>query len=1170
MPDHHRDEFRALLESVRGRADGVRAEGLRGSSRAYVLSRLLRGGVGPALVLTSTLSEARTFADEITFFLGADRQPPALPREAQVVVFPGWETLPFEAIAPLPEVAARRISALYRARQGGPFVLVAPVAAALQRTLPPEALEAASLPLSVGGDLDRDELAGRLVDAGYRIVGQVEERGEASLRGGIIDVYPPFYREPLRIELLDDSVESIRSFDPSTQRSTGRLAEAVLLPAREVLAGRDRLEAAVQRLRRRCRELGFSLTQTAELLERVRSEGASPLWEVLQPYFYDGLVPLWDHLPAQTLLVFDEAQKVAYRASELFAEAASGHVRAQERGQALPRIEEVFLTEAEWTGFCAQPGTLELEELEVATLAGEGRRVFGFETQSNRDVSESLKQKRGSDRLLTPLIDLIRSAQDRGQSVHLVARSAGSAQKLRDLLGPYGVAAGSEEPFGARESGTVPGGAIHLSLGRLDRGFRFPSEGVVILTEAEVLGEKVRRPAPRRRAAFRSTLGDLEPGDPLVHADFGIGLYRGLIRLDVQGEEGDYLHLEYADGDRLYLPVTRIGLVQKYWAPTEAPPRLDKLGGKGWDKARRKAQEGIEKMAHELLELYALRQLAERPPYSPPDAAYREFEATFPYEETPDQLSAISDVLSDMSAAKPMDRLICGDVGYGKTEVAIRAALRAVLDGRQVAVLVPTTVLAAQHFENFRRRFEGYPILVEMLSRFVGPSAQKDVCDRISRGQVDVVVGTHRLLQRDIRFKNLGLVVVDEEHRFGVAQKERLKKLRTHADVLTLSATPIPRTLQMGFTGVRDLSIIETPPADRQAVRTLLARFDDELIRDAIRRELARGGQVFFVHNRVQSIAGIADHVSALVPEARVGVGHGQMREDELERVMKAFVGGEIDVFVCTAIIESGLDIPRANTILIHRADQFGLADLYQLRGRVGRSNLRAYAYLLVPGEADITEDARKRLQALQEFTELGAGFKIATHDLEIRGAGELLGKAQSGQMTAIGFELYADLLEEAVGRLQGREMERSPEPEIHLRIPAHFPVDFVPDPHQRLVLYERLTRLADDGEREDIRYELIDRYGPLPDPVENLLEMMKIRRRLVALRAESLDYTGRDLVVGFGENPAVDTERVIALIQSEPSQYRLTPDHRLKWAAGSLEAKAILGAATDLLNRLG
>ncbi|MDW7709367.1 MAG: transcription-repair coupling factor [Deferrisomatales bacterium] len=1154
--------FEHLLEALR--ADRrVRAQGLRGSSRAFLLARLLRVLGQPVLVLTPTLTEARRFADELRFFLGTDGEERS-PADPPVVVYPGWDAAPFEGIAPIPEVSSRRISALYRASQPDPFALVAPVSAVLQRAVPPGVIDGAGVRLRAGDELDREAFLRRLVEAGYHSVGQVEERGEVSLRGGIVDVFAPHYPNPLRIELFGDQVESLRAFDPETQRSTRRLEEAVVLPAREAVADPAALERASVRLRARCRELGLSRARTAEALEGLRSGGASPLRDVLYPYFSGGAVPVWAHLPAGSLAVFDEAAAVEERAGEVFEEIRLSHARALEREQAVPDVGEVYLSPEEWGAFGQGAGRLDLEELETE---GGSTHTIAFSTQSNQDLTLALRQNRGSDRLLTPLVEEIARSRERGQSLWLAARSSGAVQRLRDLLGSYGVRLGEVEPFPEEPPRD---GKLHVAVGKLARGFRFPAKGIAVVTETEILGEKVRRSAPVQRRGFRSTLADLQPADAIVHEDFGVGLYRGLVRLEVAGEEGDYLHLEYADGDRLYLPVTRIGLVRKYSGPGEGLPRLDKLGGKAWEKARRKAREGIEKMALELLELYARRQLATRPPYPPADVSYRELEATFPYEETPDQLSAIEDVLRDLDGPHPMDRLICGDVGYGKTEVAIRATFRAVTGGRQVAVLVPTTVLAAQHFQSFRKRFEGYPLNVEMLSRFVSPAEQKNILARIARGGVDVVVGTHRLLQRDLTFKNLGLVVVDEEHRFGVSHKERLKRLRARVDVLTLSATPIPRTLNMGLSGVRDLSVIETPPADRLAVRTTLARFDDDVIREALQRELHRGGQIYFVHNRVQSIEAMAAHVSRLVPGARVAIGHGQMRERDLEQVMERFVAGELDVLVCTAIIESGLDIARANTIVINRADLFGLADLYQLRGRVGRANLRAYAVLLVPEEAELTGDARKRLQALQEFTELGAGFKIATHDLEIRGAGELLGKAQSGQMAAIGFDLYAELLEEAVQRLRGEPVERPPEPEIRLRVPAHFPLDYVEDPRQRLVLYERLTRVGAVAEVDELRYELIDRYGPVPLPVENLLEVMKIRRLLLDLRATGLDYTGRDLVVSFGEEPRVDPARVLALVRGEPGRCRVTPDNRILWGGGALESSQVLAAARELLNRLG
>ncbi|WP_025321433.1 transcription-repair coupling factor [Deferrisoma camini] len=1151
----------ALIQALLGSDQPVRAQGLRGSSRAFVLARLLREFPRTYLVLTPTLSEARRLAAEVRFFLG-EADDPEHPGAERVTLLPAWETSPFDAIPPLPEVSARRIAALARLERGGPLIAVAPVTAALQRTLPPGVLRQATRTVEVGGELARDGFVEHLVAAGYHRVGQVSERGEVSVRGGIVDLFPPFYPRPVRIELFGDEVESIRSFDPETQRSVGRMERVVVLPAREALAGPSSLDEAARRLRARCRELGLSRAETAEALEAFRTQAGGVLREVFFAYLYERAAALWEYLPTDAVLVREGAAQVAVRARDALEDAETAHRRAAETGRPVPRVGDVFVGPEEWEAFSASGTRLDLEELEVE---GAGGRAVPFRTRSNDGLVSELRRRRG-EHLLEPLVEAVAEARGKGQAVWLVARTRGSAQRLADLLGGYDVLVGEPEPFPAEPQ---PDGGVHLAVGELERGFRFPAKGLWLVTDTEILGEKVRRRPPRRRE-FRSTLADLRPGDPVVHVDFGVGLYRGLVHLEAGGEEGDYLHLEYAGGDRLYLPVTRIGLVQRYSAPGEGAIRLDKLGGTAWQKARAKAQEGIERVAHELLEIYARRQLAERPPYAPPDLAYREFESTFPYEETPDQQAAIDAVMADLSGPRPMDRLVCGDVGYGKTEVAIRAAFRAVHDGRQVAILVPTTVLAAQHFQTFRRRFEGHPFTVAMLSRFVSPAEQKKVLQGLEQGSVDIVVGTHRLLQRDVRFRSLGLVVVDEEHRFGVAQKERLKKLRARVDVLTLTATPIPRTLNLSLSGVRDLSVIETPPADRLAVRTVVARDDDDLVREAIRRELARGGQVYFVHNRVQTIAEVVERVRELVPEARVGLGHGQMKEAELERAMEAFVAGQVDVFVCTAIVESGLDIPRANTIIIDRADRFGLADLYQLRGRVGRSNLRAYCYLLVPAEAELTPEARKRLQVLQEFSELGAGFRVATHDLEIRGAGEMLGKAQSGHIAAIGFELYSELLDQAVRRLKGEPAERPPEPEIRLKVPAHFPADYVPDAAQRLELYERLTRVRGPDEIDDLRYEIVDRFGPVPLPVDHLLEIMKLRLGLLALRAVSLDYTGANLVVAFDERPAVDPDRIVGLVQQDPRAYRITPDNRVVHAVGHVSGPAVIAKAREFLERLG
>jgi transcription-repair coupling factor (superfamily II helicase) len=656
----------------------------------------------------------------------------------------------------------------------------------------------------------------------------------------------------------------------------------------------------------------------------------------------------------------------------------------------------------------------------------------------------------------------------------------------------------------------------------------------------------------------------------MVHLDFGVGIYRGLQHLTLGAIEGDFLLLEYAGGDKLYLPVDRISLVQRYVGAEGIEPHVDKLGGAAWDRAKAKAREAIKEMAEELLKIYAARQIQEKNGFSPPDELYREFEASFAFEETPDQLSAIDDVLRDMESSKPMDRLVCGDVGYGKTEVALRAAFKAVMDGKQVAVLVPTTVLAQQHLETFRERFRAYPVAVEMLSRFRSAKEQKTILAEVAKGGVDIIIGTHRLLQKDVAFKDLGLLIVDEEQRFGVTHKERLKKYRSVVDIITLTATPIPRTLYMSLMGIRDLSIIDTPPVDRLAIKTHVARFADELIHEAVLRELRRGGQIFFVHNRVQSIGAMAEHLGRIVPEARIAVAHGQMDEKELERVMLGFMHGETNLLLCTTIIESGLDIPNANTLIVNRADAFGLAQLYQLRGRVGRAKQRAYAYFLIPGEGAISADARERLRILQELTELGAGFRIATHDLEIRGGGDLLGARQSGNIAAVGFELYNELLEEAIRELKGEEMAVRVEPEIKLRIPAFVPEEYVRDPNQRLVIYKKLTQAASTEDIAEVEEELADRFGKLPLATTYLLDVMRLRLRFKALLITEAEFDGRRLVLSFHRQTPVSPDTIIALLRENPRKYQFTPDYRLTSELADTSFDALLAEARNVLIRLG
>jgi transcription-repair coupling factor (superfamily II helicase) len=707
-------------------------------------------------------------------------------------------------------------------------------------------------------------------------------------------------------------------------------------------------------------------------------------------------------------------------------------------------------------------------------------------------------------------------------------------------------------------------------IGELAAGFQLPIDHLVLVAEEEIFGERRRRRGrPIDVGKFLASLAELKPDDPIVHIDHGIGRYKGLRHLTVADTEGDYLHLEYQGGDRLYVPVDRINVVEKYVGADGSAPELDKLGGTSWEKVKAKTREAVLEMAHELLDIYAAREVMEGHAFAAPDEYFREFEARFPFEETPDQERAIDDVLADLQKRRPMDRLVCGDVGFGKTEVALRAAFAVVMEGKQVLVLVPTTVLAQQHYETFKKRFAGFPVRIELLSRFRRGEQARGVMRGLSRGEVDIVIGTHRLLQDDVELKDVGLLVIDEEHRFGVAHKERLKKLRKLVDVLTLTATPIPRTLHMALSGIRDLSIIESPPVDRQAIRTYVTRHDEGLIREATLRELARGGQVFFVHNRVETIDKVAARLRELVPEARFGVAHGQMHGTALEKVMLDFLEKRLDVLVTTAIIESGLDIPNANTLFIDRADHFGLAQLYQLRGRVGRSHQRAYAYLLLPGETLIGRDAQKRLEVLASLDDLGGGFRLAMHDLEIRGAGNLLGKQQSGQVAAVGFELYTQMLDEAIRELRGERRRAEVEPEIQLGISAFVPEDYVSDVSQRLTLYKRMARAASREELDELRGELEDRFGPVPARVGALLEVMDLRRHLKQAMVVRLRRQAARLVLRFHEASEIDPERLIALAR-ERRELRILPDNEISIPVLRIDLEGIREAVLELLADLG
>ena len=1147
---------RELETSPRAR---LRVGGLRGSAPALCLARLLEDRLRPVVVTLAVAAEAEAFAADLRFFLGDGGL--AGPLGRRVHYLPAWEVPPFEAISPTRDAVAARVEGFYHLLQTPSPVIVTTAEAWLQRGLSRAAFAEAVTYVVTGESLELETLTARLVEWGYHRVPLVQDPGDVALRGGILDVYPAGYGRPVRIEFLGDSLESLREFDPSSQRSLDRLEDVLLLPMREF--GLSRLQPAARAVDTRAAELGLARQERRDLVEAARAGFVLPGTEQLLPYLYEEPGSLVDFLPEETLLWMQGPAEVEAAVEAVWAQVEEHAAAAARDGRFHPPPERLYVRPSAWRATLGDRPCIEAEGLDL--LSDDSLRATSYSTESL-----ALRTAPAAEGALTPVAARLTGWQREGARLVLVATSAAQRDRLQGLLAGHGIAL---TPSGARfpQALAAAGRSALALVGELTRGAWLPADGLALLTEAELFGERrqVRRGLPTRPADWLTTLAELKPNDYVVHADHGIGLYRGLRHMQVADTEGDYLHLEYAGGDRLYLPVDRINLVQRYVSADGAAPAVDKLGGTSWERLKAKTRESVLAMAQELLEVYAAREAHGRPPYSEADGLDREFAARFPFEETPDQQRAIDDVLVDLAASKPMDRLVCGDVGFGKTEVALRAAWAVVLAGKQVAVLVPTTVLAQQHFETFRARFEGYPVMIETLSRFRSPVENRGVLRRLAAGQVDVVIGTHRLLQLDVEFRQLGLLIVDEEHRFGVRGKERIRKLRPTVDVLTLTATPIPRTLNMALAGIRDLSVIETPPVDRLAIRTYVTRYDEAVIRDAVLRELARGGQVFFVHNRVENIDAVARRLAEVVPEAAIAVAHGQMPEHTLARTMLDFMHRKTNLLVTSTIIESGLDIPTANTMIISRADTLGLAQLYQLRGRIGRSHHRAYAYLLIPGEHLITPEAQKRLRVLQELDDLGGGFRLAAHDLEIRGAGNLLGKQQSGHITAVGLELYMQMMEQAVRELRGDPPEAEIEPEIQLGVPAFIPESYVPDVSQRLVIYKRLAGIRGMPDLTTIGEELVDRYGPVPPLVDTLMRLMELRRWLKDLRVLRARRRGEDVVLEFEVGTRVDPTRLIELVRGSGGRWRLLSGSALAVRPEATDHDGLIGELRALLQRL-
>lgn len=1099
---------------------------------AWYLAQAARAHDAPLLVVARDNHGANQLEADLQTLLGND---PALP----VIAFPDWETLPYDRFSPHPDIISQRLAALHRLPALKRGLVVVPVQTLLQQLAPRSYVIGGSFDLKVGQRLDLEAEKRRLESAGYRNVPQVMDPGDFAVRGGLLDVFPMGADEPLRVELLDEDIDSIRAFDPESQRSLDRVESVHMLPGREVPMD----EASIGRVLAALRERFDVDTRRSALYQDLKSGLAPAGIEYYLPLFFDRTASLFDYLPAGSLPVVCAG---AGEAADAFW-AQTGERYEQRRHD----VERPLLP----------PSALYLSPEQLRERLNDAPRIEVWAADHAR------------------IADAHALGDQPLPALPVAAREAPAGDALKSFLGHYPgrVLIAADSP-GRREALLEVLQAAELkppvvadlpaflasdvrfaiAVAPLEDGFALDDPRLAVLTERQLFPERAGSTRRTRRAgrepeAIIRDLGELTEGAPIVHEDHGVGRYRGLIAMDVGGMPGEFLEIEYAKGDRLYVPVAQLHLISRYSGASAETAPLHSLGGEQWTKAKRKAAEKVRDVAAELLEIQARRQARAGLALQVDRAMYEPFAAGFPFEETPDQLAAIDATLRDLASSQPMDRVVCGDVGFGKTEVAVRAAFAAASAGKQVAVLVPTTLLAEQHYRNFRDRFADYPLKVEVLSRFKSTKEIKAELEKVAAGTIDVIVGTHRLLQPDVKFKDLGMVIVDEEQRFGVRQKEALKALRANVHLLTLTATPIPRTLNMAMAGLRDLSIIATPPPNRLAVQTFITQWDNALLREAFQRELARGGQLYFLHNDVESIGRMQRELSELVPEARIGIAHGQMPERELEKVMLDFQKQRFNVLLSTTIIESGIDIPNANTIIINRADRFGLAQLHQLRGRVGRSHHRAYAYLITPDRRAITPDAEKRLEAIASMDELGAGFTLATHDLEIRGAGELLGEDQSGQIAEVGFSLYTELLERAVRSIkQGKlpDLDAGEEvrgADVELHVPALIPEDYLPDVHTRLTLYKRISSARDNDALRELQVEMIDRFGLLPDPAKHLFAVAELKLRANALGIRKLDLGENGGRIVFESKPDIDPMAVIQLIQKQPNLYAMEGPDKLR-----------------------
>ena len=1170
------EPLRNLLEQLNQSDPKVNVSGLVGAARSYLVSLLFARLEKTLLVICPEEKEAASFARDLILFLG----------EENVIYYPPLDFRTVDMFALQREEELIRLEVLAKLQINPQTVVVTSVIALMQKVMPFAQFNAYLQIISTGDTLEREDFGENLLSGGYKRVSLVEEAGEFSIRGNIIDIFPPTERNPLRLEMVGDEIESIRTFDGATQRSVGTANAFVISPASEVIISLPGLELATRNIKRRADDLSLSRETRNRLVETLQNNPANSINPVFLPLFYEAydnsgehpqnrLSGFLEYLPQNTLVVLDDPLAISKTAPAIEQNIDKLMFKAKNSSKFYLEKESAYIDLTSILAGLEKFGQISLTALQLDEATDNASGAVVFKTNQNLQREELPAGEIKEDALLRQTAQRIKLWLSSGMLIVFMCPTKEDLNRMQHLLSGYDLPVQlSPSPDSLLDFIHQWNGLPQLILweGKISSSFIFPAMKLAVLSEEEIFVKKVirRRTRASREGTFLKSFGELKEGDFVVHTDFGIGVYRGLKKISIGKIENDFLVIEYFDGDKLYLPVNTLEKIQRYLGPDGYVPKIDKMGGVSWDAVKERVKKSVREVAEDLVAIYAAREVMERKSFAPPDRIYEEFCSTFEFEETPDQAKAIEDVHLDMDDVKPMDRLICGDAGFGKTEVAIRSAFRAVMDGKQVAVLVPTTILAEQHYQTIASRLSDFPIRVEVLNRFKSSAEQKKIVEDLKNQKIDIVVGTHRLISKDVEFKDLGLVIIDEEQRFGVAHKERLKKMRTLVDVLTLSATPIPRTLHLSLVGIRDLSIINTPPEDRLPIKTYVLEFDEDAIKTAVEKELARKGQVFFVHDRVRSIYSIAQLVSRLVPQALVGVVHGQMKPAEIEKTMAQFVRRDCDVLVCTTIIGSGLDIPTANTIIINRADRFGLAQLYQIRGRVGRANKEAFAYLLLPKGAMLSREALKRLQVIKEFSEPGSGFRIAYNDLEIRGGGNLLGLSQAGHISAVGYELYTELMEKTVREIKGEPVdEEEVQPEIQLGISAFIPEEYVADVNRRLLLYKRISLAATDEDINQIKSELHDCYGALPASVENLLQVIILRNSLKPLKVKKMGYDGKYLYIYFRTATPVDPVKIVSLYRKKIKDLRFTPDYKLYLPAPNLPETERLTQANLLLKML-